>query len=115
MYDFTPSSVPGCRSPHFWLSDRCSLYDDLGPCYTLLRFDPKISISSLTIAAAGRGLPLAVIDVRNPDAHRLYGRNLVLVRPDQHVAWRGNREPADPLALIDLVRGASPADMRKVA
>jgi hypothetical protein len=50
-----------------------------------------------------------VIDVPNADAQRLYGRSLVLVRPDQHVAWRGDREPTDALGLIDLVRGASSA------
>jgi len=41
-----------------------------------------------------------------PEARGLYARNLVLVRPDQHVAWRGDKEPAAPLGLIDLVRGA---------
>jgi len=41
------------------------------------------------------------------------------VRPDQHVAWRGDDAPADPLRLVDLIRGASaeraskPADARK--
>jgi len=29
------------------------------------------------------------------------------VRPDQHVAWRGDAEPADTLDLVDLVRGAT--------
>jgi 2-polyprenyl-6-methoxyphenol hydroxylase-like FAD-dependent oxidoreductase len=107
MYDFASSSVPGCRAPHFWLRHGRSLYDELGPEYTLLRLDPNTPSSRLTGAAARRGLPLAVIDVQNPDAQRLYARNLVLVRPDQHVAWRGDHEPTDALALIDLVRGAS--------
>jgi hypothetical protein len=39
----------------------------------------------------------------------------VLVRPDQHVAWRGDGEPAAPLGLVDLVRGAATAQARKVA
>ncbi len=39
MADFTPSTVPGCRVPHIWLNDGRSLYDALGPDYTLLRFD----------------------------------------------------------------------------
>jgi hypothetical protein len=37
----------------------------------------------------------------------LYRHKLVLARPDQHVAWRGDAEPADPLDLVDLVRGAT--------
>jgi hypothetical protein len=49
-------------------------------------------------------VPLAVLDIA--DAGELYDHNLVLSRPDQHVAWRGNALPDDPLALIDRVRGA---------
>ena len=47
-----------------------------------------------------------VADVRDEHAARLYERRLVLLRPDQHVAWRGDSEPADPVAVIDRVRGA---------
>ncbi|MEU9271133.1 hypothetical protein AB0E04_37655 [Streptomyces sp. NPDC048251] len=63
-------------------------------------------VTTRTDAAAERGAPLDVVDVRDPHAHALYERNLVLVRPDQHVAWRGDAEPADPLHVIDRVRGA---------
>jgi hypothetical protein len=115
LYDFTPSSVPGCRAPHVWLRDGRSLYDALGPDYTLLRFDPAVRVTGLLEAAARRGVPLAVVDVAVPDARSLYGRNLVLVRPDQHVAWRGDGEPGEPLGLVDLVRGAATAQARKVA
>jgi 2-polyprenyl-6-methoxyphenol hydroxylase-like FAD-dependent oxidoreductase len=105
MSDFTPSTVPGCRAPHLWLGDRRSLYDALGPDYTLIRTDPAVNVSGVVDAAAHRGVPLAVLDVDAPEARELYARNLVLVRPDQHVAWRGDREPSAPLDLIDLVRG----------
>ena len=53
-----------------------------------------------------RGVPVEVLDVRDEHAARLYERLLVLLRPDQHVAWRGDSEPADPVAVIDRVRGA---------
>jgi 2-polyprenyl-6-methoxyphenol hydroxylase-like FAD-dependent oxidoreductase len=115
MYDFTPSSVPGCRAPHVWLRDGRSLYDALGPDYTLLRFDPAVGVAGLVEAAARRRVPLAVVDIAASDARPLYGRNVVLVRPDQHVAWRGDGEPAEPLGLVDLVRGAATAQARKVA
>ena len=115
MHDFTPSSVPGCRAPHLWLDDRRSLYDALGPNYTLLRFDPSVRTSGLVEAAARRGVPLAVLDIEEPEARALYDRNLVLVRPDQHVAWRGDSEPVAPMELIDLVRGASVVPARTVA
>jgi hypothetical protein len=109
MGTFTSSTVPGCRMPHFWLEGRRSLYDVLGPDYTLLRFDPTARVASIVEAAAKRNVPLKVLDVKAPEAPDLYRRKLVLVRPDQHVAWRGDEEPAAPLELIDLVRGARPA------
>ena len=62
-------------------------------------------------AAAKRGVPLELIDVDDAPARELYARKLVLVRPDQHVAWRGDAEPPDPLGLIDLVRGARAAPL----
>jgi hypothetical protein len=52
-------------------------------------------------------VPLKVLDIELPTTAISYGGGLVLSRPDQHVAWRGNTSPADPLALIDRVRGAA--------
>jgi 2-polyprenyl-6-methoxyphenol hydroxylase-like FAD-dependent oxidoreductase len=106
MDTFTPSTVPGCRTPHLWLRDGRSLYDAMGADYTLLRFDPAVSVVGLVRAAAQRGVPLRVLDVDSDEAPALYNRRLVLSRPDQHIAWRGNKDPANPLALIDRVRGA---------
>jgi 2-polyprenyl-6-methoxyphenol hydroxylase-like FAD-dependent oxidoreductase len=105
MHNFTSSSVPGCRAPHVWLTAR-SLYDELGPDYTLVRFDPRTQVCGIVTAASQRGLPLRVLDLDSPEAQTLYSRKLVLIRPDQHVAWRGNAQPSSPLDLIDLVRGA---------
>jgi hypothetical protein len=51
-------------------------------------------------------VPLATLDVAPGEAAGLYGEKLVLSRPDQHVAWRGDACPDDPLSLIDLIRGA---------
>jgi hypothetical protein len=58
-------------------------------------------------AAARRGLPLRVLDVDGAAALPVYKHKLVLVRPDRHVAWRGDEEPANPVELVDLVCGAS--------
>jgi 2-polyprenyl-6-methoxyphenol hydroxylase-like FAD-dependent oxidoreductase len=104
---YAPSSVPGCRAPHVWLGYGRSLYDALGRDYTLLRFDPAAAVSGFKDASRRRGLPLTVLDVESADAKALYARALVLVRPDQHIAWRGDTEPAACIDLIDQVRGAS--------
>jgi hypothetical protein len=109
MGEFTPSTVPGARLPHIWLADERSLYDAMGPYYTLLRLDPDIDVSGLTNAAAAAGVPLTVLDVSGSEAAGSFSHNLVLVRPDQHVAWRGNDTPADPGRLVDIVRGAGSA------
>jgi hypothetical protein len=115
MGTFTSSTVPGCRVPHVWLEERRSLYDAMGPDYTLLRLDPAAPIAGIVAAAAQRGLPLAVLDVGSREALPLYGHRLVLVRPDQHVAWRGDEEPADLQGLVDLVRGAGLTSVPRAA
>ena len=107
MNSYTPSSVPGCRTPHLWCEDGSSLYDAMGPEFTLLRFDPAVDVAALEAAARKRGVPLKVLDVERPKTAIFYDGGLVLSRPDQHVAWRGDRLPADSLALIDRVRGAA--------
>jgi 2-polyprenyl-6-methoxyphenol hydroxylase-like FAD-dependent oxidoreductase len=106
MSNYTPSTVPGCRTPHLQCADGSSLYDAMGPEFTLLRFDPDVDVAGLELAVRDRGLPLKVLDVAQP-AGGPYRDALVLSRPDQHVAWRGNHPPANPLELIDRVRGAS--------
>ena len=115
MGDFAASTVPGCRLPHLWLRDGRSLYDALGPDYTLIRTDPAVRVSGIVEAAMKRGVPLAVLDVDAAQARTLYARNLVLARPDQHVAWRGDAEPPDPTGLIDLVRGAGSEPSQRTA
>lgn len=106
MADFTAAIVPGCRTPHFWLADGRSLYDAMGPDYTLIRLDPTLDVGPLTAAAKTKGVPLAILDIPPGAAPAEYDRPLVLSRPDQHVAWRGDAPPSDPAGLIDLVRGA---------
>jgi 2-polyprenyl-6-methoxyphenol hydroxylase-like FAD-dependent oxidoreductase len=107
MSSYTPSTVPGCRTPHVWCGDGKSLYDAMGPEYSLLRFDSGIETAALEAAARLRGVPLKVLDLERARVAAFDGSRLVLSRPDQHVAWRGNDPPADPLALIDRIRGAA--------
>ena len=105
MADFTPSTVPGCRVPHIWLNDGRSLYDALGPDYTLLRFDTAIDVSDLMSEAARAQVPIKLLDIASSESAGIYDRSLVLARPDQHVAWRGNLPPKDPKELVDLISG----------
>jgi 2-polyprenyl-6-methoxyphenol hydroxylase-like FAD-dependent oxidoreductase len=106
MGDFTESTVPGCRLPHCWLADGRSLFDVIGPGYTLLRREPRVEVSALTQAARAQGLPLQVLDVQPRDGWpAAYHHALVLCRADTHVAWRGNAAPARCDTLVSRLRG----------
>jgi 2-polyprenyl-6-methoxyphenol hydroxylase-like FAD-dependent oxidoreductase len=106
-YDrYEPSGRPGGRAPHLWLSQKLSLFDVLGPGFTLLRLAADAPSGDALVEAARRlGIPLAVVEVELPEARGLYGSSLALIRPDQHVAWRGDRLP-DVDALLARVTGA---------
>jgi 2-polyprenyl-6-methoxyphenol hydroxylase-like FAD-dependent oxidoreductase len=103
---YIPTSRPGSRAPHGWVSGGTSTLDLFGRGFVLLRFGDSVGSRSLEDAAARRGVPLTCVDVADPALARLYERPLVLVRPDGHVAWRGDVAPADPVEVIDTVRGA---------
>ncbi|MGY1778458.1 FAD-dependent monooxygenase [Geodermatophilus sp. SYSU D00804] len=104
---FTPSAHPGARLPHAWLGDGDSLFDRLGDGFTVLRLDPAADAGSLASAAAARGVPLTDADLSGvPGLRDLLGADLVLVRPDQHVAWRGDAV-LDADTLLARVLGAA--------
>jgi 2-polyprenyl-6-methoxyphenol hydroxylase-like FAD-dependent oxidoreductase len=105
--DYRQSSHPGGRAPHAWLADGRSTLDLFGRGFTLLRFGAAAPDGgTLSDAAKARGVPLEIVAIDEPEVGGLYARKLVLVRPDGHVAWRGDALPADATALIDRVRGA---------
>ena len=102
---YTPSTVPGCRAPHFFRRDGASIYDLMGAGFTILRLDPSADVAPLLAAAQQDNVPLHVIEADRAEAGDVYRHAFVLVRPDRHVAWRGDTLPEDPLALIRLVSG----------
>jgi 2-polyprenyl-6-methoxyphenol hydroxylase-like FAD-dependent oxidoreductase len=100
--NYTPAAEPGARLPHAWLPDGSSLYDHLGRGFTLL--GPLARAGQLLEQAAGeRGVPLTMVA---PPAGYPWRDEFLLVRPDQHIAWR----TTDPTSInLDLVIGARPA------
>ena len=105
MGSHTPSSVPGCRMPHFWIDRDTSLYDALGSDYTLVSFDAAIAADALVEAAQRRGFPLTVLNCEVPDESEWLQTKLILVRPDRHVAWRDDALPDDADRLLDVLTG----------
>jgi 2-polyprenyl-6-methoxyphenol hydroxylase-like FAD-dependent oxidoreductase len=106
---FVPSTRPGTRAPHAWLPDGRSILDLFGKEFVLLRLGAHSPDGrALLDAAAKRGVPMREVTIADAEIAALYERPLVLVRPDGHVAWRGDECPADAAAVIDRARGMSP-------
>jgi len=91
---YIPSACPGGRAPHLWLSTERSLYDAFGFGWTLLRLSGEGTGHRIVRAAKDAGLSLKVADLFRGEARELYQADLVLIRPDQIVAWRGNSDEA---------------------
>ncbi|HUF41726.1 MAG TPA: hypothetical protein VMR20_07200 [Verrucomicrobiae bacterium] len=105
---YVASTRPGARAPHVWLEDGRSTLDLFGSGFTLLNLSRDvIDTNPLTAAAKRVGLPLQTIMLAEPKVREACERDFVLVRPDGHVAWRGDALPADPVGIIDRVRGAA--------
>jgi len=106
---YVPTSWPGARLPHVWLDGHKAMQDRVGRGYTLLRLgNSKLNSSGLEEAMKARGAPFEALDVPDPIAREIYGFDLILLRPDLHVAWRGKRLPVDPANLAALVTGHYP-------
>lgn len=106
MGDFTPSTVPGARMPHIWLKDGRSVFDAMGPGYTLLRYDPACDVTDLLEAAVRNSVSLTLIELSPDEAGpERPVEGLLLVRPDYHIAWRGHHAPSDPEALVHRLTG----------
>ena len=108
MDAYTPGTLPGARPPSLFLDDGRAIFDLFGRGFTLLRFD-DIDVAAFAAAAAERGMPVKIVDIRDDHARTLYQRDLVVLRPDHHVAWRGDAVPERPDTVMDRVRGAAPA------
>jgi hypothetical protein len=102
---------PGARAPHGWLGDGRSTLDLFGDGFVLLCFSNACERATPLLGAAeDRGVPLRAVVIDDPAVASLYGAALVLVRPDAHVAWRGD-DAVSPDAILDRVRGALSADV----
>jgi 2-polyprenyl-6-methoxyphenol hydroxylase-like FAD-dependent oxidoreductase len=102
--NYRPSTWPGARLPHVFLEDGRAIHDILGLYYSLIslvEFDSAVIES----AAMRLGVPLTIVRLREEGLKDIYERNFLLVRPDQHVAWRGDALPDDVAMLLRQVTG----------
>ncbi len=107
MGSFTASTVPGARVPHVWLGNGRSLLDGLGPAYTLLRCDRAVDATPMAEAAARACVPLTLVDIDPDKAGFRFPERMLIVRPDSHIAWRGDAAPSEPMRLFERLRGAA--------
>ncbi len=100
---YKSTTWPGARLPHVWLDDGTPIQDRILDGYTLLKLgSTQADTSALEAAIRAHGAPLSVLDVPDRIAREIYGFDLILLRPDMHIVWRGNLAPEDP-ALIGAV------------
>ncbi len=103
--DYHPRAIPGCLAPHRWIDAKTSLYDRFGSGFTLLVMASghDADVAAAQAEASASDTPLTVVTLVDSALCALYKQPLALIRPDQHVAWRGLAWPQEP--LFDLVTG----------
>lgn len=111
---YVPSASPGGRTPHMWLADGRSLFDLLGLEWALIvtRSGCDEEIARFRDAAESQKLELAVVDLSGEDATHLYGADLLLIRPDQIVAWRGSVGESEPEPVLRQLMGYETATIK---
>jgi 2-polyprenyl-6-methoxyphenol hydroxylase-like FAD-dependent oxidoreductase len=104
--DHQPTSWPGARLPHVWLQNGVPIQDRISnQAYTLLCLNDRHRTVPLERAFRARSVPFNVLQVASEPARAIYERDLILLRPDMHVVWRGNSLPEDPTALVAVATG----------
>jgi 2-polyprenyl-6-methoxyphenol hydroxylase-like FAD-dependent oxidoreductase len=100
MNRYEATACPGGRPPHVWLTENVSLFDRFGLDWALLRLGPHApDATSFRAVASAFGLKLRIVDIPDHTVRDLYERDLVLIRPDQMVAWRGDSADAADVVL----------------
>ncbi len=108
---YRPSTRVGCRAPHVWLDDKRSTLDIFGRGFVLVSAATEKNLN-LTEIAQQLGIPLQMICFHHEEVRRLYEKNYVLVRPDGHVAWRGDALPPNLRDWLLLVSGHGAANQK---
>jgi 2-polyprenyl-6-methoxyphenol hydroxylase-like FAD-dependent oxidoreductase len=104
--EYLPTSWPGARLPHVWLDDGTAIHDRIPDGFTLLRLGrTKADTTGIERAMRACGAPFSVLTIADEAPREIYERELILVRPDLHVVWRGHEPPPDPERIAALATG----------
>ncbi len=106
--DYQPTTWPGARLPHLWLDDGTPIQDRVPDGYSILKLGgSKADTAHLESAIRSHGAQVSVLDVPDTVARDIYGYGLILLRPDMHVVWRGQRPPEDADKVAAIATGRS--------
>ena len=104
--EYNPNVWPGSRLPHCWLDDGSALQDQLPETYILLSLGKKpLDTSKLRQSYEKIGAPVTEVRIESNRLRDLYGFDLLILRPDMHVAWRGNDAPPNPQEIASISTG----------
>ena len=104
---YEPSTWPGARLPHVWLNDGTAVQDRLPETgYVVLKFgNTTIDTAPLEKAIASYGAPVKTLEIPDEIARDIYGHDVILLRPDMHIVWRGNAVPDDVAEVAAIATG----------
>jgi hypothetical protein len=105
---YHPAPVCGARLPSIFREDGTALLDQIAlDGLTLLALGGSApGVEPMQVAASKAFVPLRVLNIGEPAICRLLEQRYILVRPDQHICWRGSEIPQDCARILDVVRGA---------
>jgi hypothetical protein len=104
--EYNPTTWPGVRLPHCWVKDSQPIQDLIPETYVLLKLGSDLLETKLFREIfEARGIPFTEIDISSDRIRDLYECNLILLRPDMHIAWRGTYEPTNALEITQVATG----------
>jgi 2-polyprenyl-6-methoxyphenol hydroxylase-like FAD-dependent oxidoreductase len=104
--EYQPTTWPGARLPHVWLDDGTAMQDRIGDGYTILKLSrSKADITGLERGIRAYGAPVEVLEIPDQIARDIYQYDLLLLRPDMHVVWRGHEPPEDAAEVAAIATG----------
>jgi hypothetical protein len=113
--EYHPSTWPGARLPNVWLDNGEPVQDRIGPGYTILKLaNSQVDVSPLESALRARNAPVSVLEIPDRIARDVYNFDILLIRPDMHIVWRGNQLPDDANNIADVATGHAQTMVRNV-
>jgi 2-polyprenyl-6-methoxyphenol hydroxylase-like FAD-dependent oxidoreductase len=111
--EYHPTTWPGSRLPNVWLDDGTPMQDRIADGYTILKLaSTKTDVCPLEEALRARNAPVNTLEIPDQIARDIYGFDILLIRPDMHIVWRGNQIPEDAATIANTATGHGSSEAR---